>query len=134
LQLRALAGTGPRFEIISGPAVSAAVGVTYMFEHEAVTVEGSDTTLDANNHRISTYVTGRFAVSPLLSLGNTTYYQPRLDAFTDDFRIASDTSLNVALSKKLALSFAISCAYDHDPPEGIESLDTSTSVRVTIKM
>jgi hypothetical protein len=134
LQLRGLAGTGARIAILDGAAVSAAVGLAYMFEHEAVTQEGTDATLDSNNHRVSSYITGRFAVSDRTFLGNTTYYQPRVDAVLDDFRVASDTSLSVELGKKLALTFSIRVAYDHAPPEGIESLDTSTSVRLTVKM
>ena len=30
---------------------------------------------------------------------NTTYYQPRLDAFLDDYRVSSETSLSVQLTK-----------------------------------
>lgn len=134
LQVRGLAGTGPRFELVTGPAVSAAFGVLYMFEHEVLSTSEDGVTLTSNDHRISAYITGKFAVSPLLSLGNTTYFQPNLSAFADDFRLSSETSLNVALSAKLALSIAFTAAYDHAPPTDIESLDMSTSARVTLKL
>ena len=42
LELRALAGTGARVELVRGPAVSAALGLAYMFEHEQ-TLDGSET-------------------------------------------------------------------------------------------
>jgi hypothetical protein len=132
LALRALAGTGGRVELLTGPAVSAAVGLAYMFEHEETIGEGGTEGVTSDNHRASFYVTGKFAVSPLLSLGNTTYYQPRVDAFLDDFRVASETTFNVMLTKKLALSLGWNIGYDSEPPAGAESLDSAT--RVALKL
>ena len=129
LAVRALAGTGGRLELVRGPAVSAAVGLAYMFEHEETLAS-----VVTDSHRASVYVTGRFAVSPLLALMNTTYYQPRLDAVLDDFRISSETSLSVKLTKKLALSLGWSIAYDAAPPEGIESLDSATTAALKLSL
>ena len=129
LELRALAGTGARVELVRGPAVSAAVGLAYMFEHEQ-TLDGSVT----DHHRASLYVTGKFAVSPLLALMNTTYYQPRLDAFLDDYRVSSETSLSVQLTKKLALSLGWSIAYDSAPPSGAEGLDSATTAAIKLSL
>ena len=113
--------------------VNFALGVSYMFEHEKLGESTfSDSHRSDNNHRVSLYYTGSFAVSPLLSLVNTTYYQPRLDAFVDDYRLSTEVSLVVKLSKKLALKVAFNAFYDSEPPEGVKGLDTGTNVSIKL--
>ena len=117
LSLRGLAGTGPRFGLIEGPAVSFALAASYMFEREMLSEsEYSDSGAAYNSHRLSLYLTGKFILNPLLSAVHTTYYQPLL---TDplDFRVSSDTSLNVKLTDSVALSVGFSLSYDSRPAE-----------------
>lgn len=134
LELRALAGTGARVELVTGPAVSAAVGLAYMFEHERTVPNAGLDGVVSDSHRASLYVTGKFAVSPLLALMNTTYYQPRVDALLDDYRISSETTLSVQLTKKLALSLGWSIGYDSEPPAGAESLDSATTAAIKLSL
>ena len=136
LSLRVLAGTGPRFEIVPGPAVSFAVGLSYLFEHEALRTGSSfgDSGRSDFNHRLSLYYMGRFSVAPLITLASTTYYQPRLDAFVDDWRISSTLDLIVKLSEKLALKVGVSLYYDNEPPDDVKGLDTSTDVSVVFSL
>ena len=133
-----MTGTGPRFELLPGASVNFAVGLSYMFEVEWLNdgsddagVAYTDSGQEDMNHRASLYLTGRFAVGPGLALVNTTYFQPRLDAFTSDFRVSTDLDLVIKLKKKLALSVGFDLYYDHEPPAGVESLDTKTSVSLT---
>ena len=129
VSIRALAGTGPRFEIIAGPAVALAVGVSYMFEREVLgTSEHADSGLGSSNHRASLFVTGRFALDPMISLVHTTYLQPRLDDPIGDLRLASDTSLSFKLNEHLGISIGFGLTYDTAPPLGVKELDTATNV------
>ena len=131
MSLRGLAGTGPRFSIIDGPAVAFALAASYMFEREMLgESEFSDSEAAYNNHRLSLYLTGKFVLSPLLGFVHTTYYQPLV---TDplDFRVSSETSLNVKLTDSLGLSVGFVLTYDSRPPEEVHDLDTATRAKVT---
>jgi hypothetical protein len=131
LSLRGLAGTGPRFGLIEGPAVSFALAASYMFEREMLNESAfSDSGAAQNGHRISMYLTGKFILNPLLSAVHTTYYQPLL---TDplDFRVSSETNLNVKLSDALGLSVGFSLSYDSRPPEDVSDLDTATRAKIS---
>ncbi len=134
LQMRVLGGTGPRLEIVSGPAVSLAVALSYMVEHEKF---GSGDYVDAGqtetNHRASSYVTGRFAIDPLLAVVHTTYFQPRLDAFAD-FRLLSQSGLSIKLSEGLGVLVGFTLAYDARPPATIDTLDTTMDVSFALKL
>ena len=133
--LRALVGTGPRFELITGPAVVAAVGVSYMFEREVLgSGDQADSGAANNNHRASLFVTGRFTLDPMLSLVHTTYLQPRLDNPIGDVRLASDTSLVVKFNDHLGLSVGFSVTYDSAPPIGVHDVDTATNVGLTFTL
>lgn len=126
LDLRALAGTGPRFALVPGPAVSAHLGVAYMFEHELVQDDGqADAGVRENNHRASAYLTGRFSVAPTITLTHTTFVQPRLDAFFDDLRVLSITDIAFNVVDRLALTIGFEIAWDSDPPDAVEELDTT---------
>ena len=131
LPLRALAGTGPRFTLVEGPAVAFAVGLSYMFEREMLNeTDFADSGAVYNNHRLSTYITGKFILDPLISLNHTTYFQPRADEPLD-FRLSSETSLGFKLTDTLGVSVGLMVTYDARPPEGVKDLDTATNAKVT---
>lgn len=131
LSLRALAGTGPRWSLLPGPNVSLAIGTAYMYEVEKLRDGvGADAGREDHNHRLSVYVSGSFVLAPLITMTHTTYYQPRLDAFLDDVRIFSDTSLAFSLIETIALTLSLELSWDSAPPSGVESLDTTTTFGV----
>ena len=132
LALRALGGTGPRFELWDEPDAGFSIGLSYLFERE-IMGEGdwSDSGEAMDNHRASVYVTGRYAFTKDVNLSHTTYFQPRLDLFIDDFRLSSLTNLGVKLTDSLALKLGFSLGYDQDPPEGVKRLDTTTKAGIT---
>ena len=132
IAFRGLIGTGPRYDVIEGPAVGFAVGALYMFEREVLgDSDLNDSGLAENNHRLSAYITGKFVIDPMISLIHTTYYQPRLDAW-GDFRISSETDLAFKLTSNLSLSVGFDLAYDSAPPLEVNNLDTATSVSIGV--
>lgn len=132
LALRALAGTGPRYDIVEGPAVGLAVGLSYMFEREVLNETSfADSGRADNNHRLSTYLTGKFVLDPLITLIHTTYFQPGLSE-DFDFRVSSETDLAFKLNTWLSLTVGFDVAYDSSPPIDVDALDTSTSVALGV--
>ncbi|MCA9515551.1 MAG: DUF481 domain-containing protein [Myxococcales bacterium] len=133
LSLRALVGTGPRFTLVPGPLVSLYAGVSYMYEHERYSEDAAlpDSGATEDNHRASVYLTGRFQLDDFITFADTVYYQPRLDAFGDDYRILNETQLALKFARNLAMSFTVAIAYDSSPPSTVETLDTTTLVSLT---
>ncbi|MDI1315761.1 DUF481 domain-containing protein [Flavobacterium sp.] len=116
LKSRTLIGAGPRLKILGEKSAKLYFGSLYMFEYEK-TLDNSITKFDF--HRISSY----FSVSLDLpkkvgELVSVTYYQPRLDLFTD-FRISNQSSLNLNLTSKIVFSNNVNLMYDAVPPNGV---------------
>ncbi len=135
LRLRALAGTGPRFQLLDGEAGSLAVAVSYMFEHEQLGAsDAADSERVEDNHRLSMYLTGEVKLDDRLSVLHTTYVQPRLDAPLDDVRVLSETTLRVKLTERLGLGVGVVFAYDSAPPMDVKLLDTATDVSLSLEL
>ena len=132
LALRGLAGTGIRYDIVEGPAVGFAVAAAYMFEREQLgTSDFADSGIAENNHVLSTYITGKFILAPMVTLIHTTYFQPKL---TDpaDFKISSETDLGFRLNDYLSISVGFDLGYVSNPPTSVDELDTSTTVSLGV--
>lgn len=110
---RFLTGAGPRLSLITTNTFRLYAGCLYMYEIESLT----DNSLNYN-HRLSNYISLTLKPNNIIRLVHTTYYQPRIDCF-DDFRLFSQSSLKVAVSKRFSLSFDYKLYYDSQPPEGI---------------
>lgn len=134
LRLRALGGTGPRVSLYRDASVDLAAALSYMFEHERLNnaTSGADALAVDNNHRASAYFTATFVINERVSLVHTTFYQPRLDAPGDDFRVLSDTDMVIQLAGALALTVGFDITYDSDPPADVKPLDAATSVALTV--
>lgn len=133
LTLRALVGTGARLDFVRGPAVGFSWGLAYMFEHEELATGAfADSGRVDNNHRLTTYLTGHFIVEPLITLHGTVYYQPRFDAFVDDFRVSGNVGLAIKVAEHLAINIGFGLSYDHEPPADVKSLDTGMEVALTV--
>lgn len=132
LRVRALAGAGPRLTLVRNEALNIAVGASYMFEHERLSVgEWDDSGLHRNNHRVSTYVMGAWRFDPRITLTQNLYVQPR---FMDpmDVRVFSHTALAIKLTDRMSLSNGFLAAYNSRPPISIRRLDTTTQVQLAL--
>lgn len=122
VDLRTLTGTGPRFKLIQNDSSHLFWGALYMYEYENNSVEttgpnGEFTQLIGyeRNHRLSTYLSGGINVTRYFSINHVTYFQPRLDQWSD-FRISSETTLTVKLTNRISLKSYFQFIFDDRPP------------------
>jgi Protein of unknown function, DUF481 len=133
LSLRALAGTGPAFQIIDAKPVAVLAGAAYLFEYERLDTRPG--TLDAGDrttaHRASLYVTGHENLGAGVVIVETLYAQPRLD-HPGDVRVLGQLSVHSKLSSRIALKDSLTVAYDRTPPAGIKRYDTQLEVALIV--
>jgi hypothetical protein len=137
LTLRVLGGTGPRFDFIEGNAVSLALGLAYMLEHERLSATelssgATDPGSSETNHRASLYLSARFAIAPLFSFIHSSYFQPLLTDPFGDFRFSSETGLAIRVRRRLSIAIVFSVAFDSDPPAEVKKTDTTTDVKLAV--
>ena len=65
-----------------------------------------------NYVRLTSYLLASYTFSSGARWQGTLYYQPRLSAFTDDFRILLDSSLAVPITQALYLTTTLNIQYD----------------------
>lgn len=121
INLRILAGTGPRFRILKKEKGYIYLGIMYMYEHSDEQQNGISENLIFNHHRLSNYVSMLYQMSENAAISHVTYYQPRVDDF-NDFRISSETGLEFRLFKKLKWRSYFQILYDSRPPVSVVEL------------
>ncbi|MEM0998261.1 MAG: DUF481 domain-containing protein [Bacteroidota bacterium] len=115
IDLRVLAGAGPRFAILEKDSANIHFGVLMMYEYENIT-GGQERNRDV---RVSTYLSGNVIVNEHFAANHITYYQPRIDDWSD-FRISSSTNLRFTIIKdRLAFKTGLDFRYDSRPPEDL---------------
>ncbi len=115
IDLRLLAGTGPRYKVIGADDFRLYVAALYMYENEKTT----DVEVNEQNNRMSSYVS--FTIAPkkaTYSIISTTYYQPNLANF-NDWRVATSLDIKSYLTKKLYLNVNYNLLNDSKPAEGV---------------
>ena len=130
LQLRALIGTGLRFQLYRAKKQQIYFGLSYMYEYNEIEIV-SEVVSFFYDHRMSTYLSASIQpFSDHVIITNTTYYQPVLTNFSD-VRLSSQTSLTFYLSKRLRFSTIFSITNDTRVPENVPA--TYYSVRNGIR-
>jgi len=114
---RQLAGGGTRFKLETRDNYKMFLGAIFMYEYEKE--DYSNEMLQKNfiyhyDYRMSSYFTFTYFPNENLAFKTTTFYQPRLDKFSD-YRINSYNSLTIKLIGKLALSITYILSYDTEP-------------------
>ena len=115
---RWLAGVGPRLRVFDRPQGAMYFGSLAMFEREEEVTDG----VAVREHwRLSNYLAASYtpARAKWVTLTTTTYYQPRLDNW-GDFRVASESNVQVSIGKRLALTTTFDLFYDARPPTGLD--------------
>ena len=118
LRVRALAGTGLRYQILKTKNEKVYFGIAYMYEYDEIKII-SDAISIFRDHRMSSYVS--FSVHPFFdnfSIANTTYFQPVLTDFSD-VRLSSQTSLKFTVTKRLTFSSTFNITNDTRVPEDV---------------
>jgi hypothetical protein len=131
LSLRALAGTGPAFQLIDAHATAVLAGAAYLYEYNRLDTRPG--TLDAGERRTvsrgSVYLTGHEDLPSGVAIVETIYVQPRLDE-PGDLRVLGELSVVSKLSSSIALKNSLNIAYDRSPPDGIKRYDTQLDLGV----
>ena len=132
LQLRALGGLGVRWAAVESHFADLYLGTGYMFEHEVLDIDPpNDVT---SSHRLTNYASLSVKLfEEKLNLINTAYAQPRVDQF-DDYRIISESILNIKAMENLSVGITLNLRYDSDPPAEVsEKLDVElkNSIKIT---
>lgn len=132
LTIRALGGAGAKVDIVHGKNYGVGVGLAYMFEYELLSEAEmvTDSGEDDFAHRASSYLVGHYELDERVGLVETFYVQPRLND-PSDIRLLSDSGLTIAVTTKLSLTTAFSVAWDSEPPETVNKLDTALTTTVT---
>lgn len=130
INLRLLNGTGPRFKLMDKEKSAIYLGTLYMYEFtKELNLE--DKQLYLREHRMSSYVS--FSLFPVdnISVISTTYYQPRLNAWSD-FRVANASEFRAKVTKRLVLSMIYKFNYDAFPAEDINRVTHSFENKIGI--
>lgn len=117
IQLRALVGTGARFELLEEKNGKAYFGLSYMYEYEDI----ADTTIIHRNHRMSSYLSFNLSPNSKFTLSNTTYFQPVIQDFSN-FRFTTATNLLIHVTKRLSLKSSFSLTYDSQLSKEISNI------------
>lgn len=117
VDLRYIAGTGPRFKLTPYERAKFYWGVAYMFEYE----ELLDPSVTLRDHRISSYLSFTLAPEDNVKFISTTYAQPLIKDFTD-FRILNENVLSLAITGNLSFEVLFQVSYDAMPPEGVPNV------------
>lgn len=131
LRLRALAGTGPRFDFDLSEDSHLAFGVAYMAQlEELLKPKDGDPVGSWLEHRLSSYISLSYKLNERSAISGSAYFQPRLDAF-GDLRALADLTLVVAISDELGLKVTYKVAYDADPPATVIGTEHKTTTGFT---
>lgn len=122
LERRYLIGAGLRLTAIDQQRIGLAVGVTPMVEYERLGPEAAEPPTEVV--RLSSYVTGRLALSDATHATATVYVQPRADRL-DDQRTLGQAALRVQATPWVAVELRAHVRHDSDPPADLKPTDLS---------
>ena len=123
IDLRVLAGTGPRFKLSGTKTFALYTATAAMYEYE------KETTTPAIYHRdvrSSNYVTATFKPNDNTELTGTVFYQPLYKNF-NDFRVLNEITANFKILKHLSFTAAWYYLYDNKPAASTPRLNYSIS-------
>lgn len=127
LDRRYLAGTGTRVKLIKSKHFRMYAAALYMYEYQSQNFEQ----IIQYNHRLSNYVTLSFDFDKF-DFTNTTFYQPLLTNFAN-YRIASDSNLDINLSNRFHFRVGFNLLYDTNQPPGVPDLVYSLKNGISFK-
>lgn len=130
---RYLAGGGLRFKIITTDNFKVRIGTSYFYEFEKYDLpENSLHGVRKFTHRSSSYITSNISFSNDLNFTTITYFQPAIGRW-EDYRIISENSLAITVSKYFEIYIDANLRYDNRPPDNIKRSDIESKVGVSLK-
>lgn len=123
---------GVKYRIYTLPGVcDYSVSAAFVYDFVQYTVD--DDALKPQVARLSLRAKIKQKITDAVSLKHTTFYQPSLTDFVDDYIITSITSLETKLSSHIFFDISFSCEYRNIVPDGIERFDTTTLASLKLK-
>jgi hypothetical protein len=134
LAWRIVWGMGPRFPIVTTPALELALGTAYMQELERLDrAPEPDSGEQQLAHRLSSYVSASMRVNERLRAAQTAYAQPRIDR-PRDIKVLNETEILFSVTDVVMFKLTFSLGYDSDPPDGRHALDTVTKTGLQLRL
>lgn len=127
IDFRGLFGAGHRFKATTSEKYKVYLGSLVMYEHEELNDMVTPIQRDV---RLSSYLSFSFYPTDNISIVSTTYYQPRIDEFSDH-RVSSETSIVVQIYKDLGLNISHWFIYDAFPAVGTPTSQYAISTGLT---
>jgi len=112
IDFRGLVGTGPRFKLSKNENYLFYLGTLIMYEYEKASNVVSDRI--QKDVRGSAYLSFSLYPTETISIISTSYYQPKLDGFSD-YRLSSNTSILFEIFKDFAFKTNFNYFYDAFP-------------------
>ena len=112
LQIRQLFGCGGRIESSKKKSLRLAFGLGMMADHEKIKNIEHNVVIRSTNYLSLLHKTDKFNTFVVI------YLQPRIIK-PSDFRILSEITNEIKLTKVLSFNFTLSYRYDSDTPEGV---------------
>ena len=117
LKYRFLSGAGARFKLTHGEIFKAYIGVSAFYEHEVVE---DVLQTESRDVRASNYFS--FSIKLPKKRGefaSTTYYQPLIN-FWADYRITTQSLIQLNITKHLSFITSVNYFFDYNPPVGVK--------------
>ena len=118
LKRRFLLGAGPRFRLYENDNIGIYVAPLVMYEHELLNDEHQTQT---DKFKGDLYVSVTYALDEKINFSHTTYYQPDF-ARMSQFRISSETGMEMKFTENFSFLITFDLAYDSYPPADIPDL------------
>lgn len=130
---RELIGAGLRYKILTNENLRLRLGTAYFFEAEQYDLEeNASHDKHTYSHRLSSYITFEIDLKNDVKFLSVSYFQPDLNDFAD-YRMISENSIILNLSKLFDFNIKFNLRYDATPPDEIKDLDTITKFGLTFK-
>ncbi len=118
LQTRILFGGGPRFRVYENDNTSLFIAPLVMYEYEVYDDEDNTIT---SKFKGNLYASFFLELDERVNFTHTTYYQPDFSFFRD-FRLSSETGLELLFTGSFSFLVIFHLNYDSDPPGDIPGL------------
>ncbi len=115
IERRFLAGSGIRYRLVETDKLSFYIATLGMYEYEKRSNVSKEILETA---RLASYASISWDMLDNVSLRHISYYQPSFQNFRN-YRLATETSVNVAITSVLSLKVAFNLTNDSHPSEGV---------------
>jgi hypothetical protein len=122
VQLRELAGTGPRFRVAHAAAFELYFGSSYMVEHTEL--DSADATPEGQGtyERWSNYLAATLKLHDRILISTVNYVQPRIDRLSD-YKVLSVSGADFRIANHLHSRLDVTARYESFAPSDVRHAD-----------